>query len=527
VGQLYQNIYDNPSRVVTGVVTIYPDDVQILCDSSAAAITINLLEIPAFKWNVNYKLYIADYTNTASTNNITINAGAGQTINGGSSIVIDSNGGACVIQVGSNTTYIATFYPLPVASPLGISDSLGPVTTSTTKITFTNALVTQTSATEVNVTTTGGVSAITALSPLTGGTITTSGNIGITQASGSANGYLSSSDFTAFNNKVDSVGVTAPITDSGTSTAPIIGIPAASGSVNGYLSSSDFTAFSNKVDSVGGTYPLSSSGGTTPSISIDDTGWVDCDGFAHQALDFYKPQYRIYGKQIFFRGIAIVPLASNLAGTTFVPMTWGSVVTKYYNSDPYPHTFVGTSGAVNGMSIIGQEAKFNLGGNIIPSGVIASRTITPLFTPIIIGKRPVAPSTGSTNTVMVMTAPFQMLFGKGSLSELSLYPLRSIENNGFQTNGGNLLTNSFGTSNIRQIAAVVKNGQFMANYTSMNGGAATSSAVTAVSFPQDYDIYLDPTTSTNPTFLFDLDSSKVNEIGGWQIPLDGLSTFID
>jgi hypothetical protein len=67
----------------------------------------------------------------------------------------------------------------------------------------------------------------------------------------------------------------------------------------------------------------------------------------------------------------------------------------------------------------------------------------------------------------------------------------------------------------------------MANYTSMNGGAATSSAVTAVSFPQDYDIYLDPTTSTNPTFLFDLDSSKANEIGGWQIPLDGLSTFID
>jgi hypothetical protein len=181
------------------------------------------------------------------------------------------------------------------------------------------------------------------------------------------------------------------------------------------------------------------------------------------------------------------------------------------------------------MSIIpsAQEAKFNLGGNIIPSGVIASRTITPLFTPIIIGKRPVAPSTGSTNTVMVMTAPFQMLFGKGSLSELSLYPLRAIENNGFQANGGNFLTNSFGTSNIRQIAAVVKNGQFMANYTSMNGGAATSSAVTAVSFPQDYDIYLDPTTSTNPTFLFDLDSSKANEIGGWQIPLDGLSTFID
>ena len=47
----------------------------------------------------------------------------------------------------------------------------------------------------------GTVSSVTADAPLTGGTITTTGNIGITQATGGTDGYLSSADWTTFNNK--------------------------------------------------------------------------------------------------------------------------------------------------------------------------------------------------------------------------------------------------------------------------------------------------------------------------------------
>lgn len=49
--------------------------------------------------------------------------------------------------------------------------------------------------------TSGTVTSVTATSPLTGGTITNTGSIGITQASGSADGYLYSADWTTFNNK--------------------------------------------------------------------------------------------------------------------------------------------------------------------------------------------------------------------------------------------------------------------------------------------------------------------------------------
>ena len=47
----------------------------------------------------------------------------------------------------------------------------------------------------------GTVESITAVSPLTGGTITTTGSIGINQASGSASGFLSSTDWNTFNSK--------------------------------------------------------------------------------------------------------------------------------------------------------------------------------------------------------------------------------------------------------------------------------------------------------------------------------------
>jgi hypothetical protein len=95
--------------------------------------------------------------------------------------------------------------------------------------------------------------------------------ISISQASGSTDGYLSSTDWTTFNNKgsgtVTSVSATSPITSTGGAT-PTIAMPAATGSVNGYLTSTDWTTFNSKgagtVTSVGGT-------GTVNGISLSGT----------------------------------------------------------------------------------------------------------------------------------------------------------------------------------------------------------------------------------------------------------------
>jgi hypothetical protein len=102
--------------------------------------------------------------------------------------------------------------------------------------------------------------------------------ISMPAATGSVNGYLTSTDWTTFNSKqaagtyVTSVAATSPVTSSG-GTTPTIAMPAATTSVSGYLTSTDWTTFNNKgsgsVTSVGGT-------GTVNGITL--TGTVTTSG---------------------------------------------------------------------------------------------------------------------------------------------------------------------------------------------------------------------------------------------------------
>ena len=121
----------------------------------------------------------------------------------------------------------------------------------------------------------GTVTSIATSAPITGGTITSSGTISITQATTSTDGYLSSTDWNTFNNKtsntgtVTSVGGTtgtagadfnisnSPITTSGNL---VFNLPVASATNTGKLSSTDWNTFNNKGD------------GTVTSVAITETG---------------------------------------------------------------------------------------------------------------------------------------------------------------------------------------------------------------------------------------------------------------
>ena len=80
----------------------------------------------------------------------------------------------------------------------------------------------------------GTVTSVATTAPITGGTITTSGTIGITQATGSTDGYLSSANWNTFNNKQNAITLTT--TGSGGS-ATLVGstlnIPQYAGSGSG------------------------------------------------------------------------------------------------------------------------------------------------------------------------------------------------------------------------------------------------------------------------------------------------------
>lgn len=105
---LFSTKYPNQERSVSGTYTVDNEDSILLCNTSTAAVTINLASIVANNWNTVYKLYIIDNNSLAGTNNITITAPAGFTINNTTSVIINVNGGSCIVSINSNTKYTCT-----------------------------------------------------------------------------------------------------------------------------------------------------------------------------------------------------------------------------------------------------------------------------------------------------------------------------------------------------------------------------------------------------------------------------------
>lgn len=106
---LEQTKYPNNIRQVSGTPIIFNNDVILECLTNIGVVKITLLGIPDNFWNTTYKLYVVDYDGNASVNNILIDAGFGQTINGASSITINQNSGSVIIRIVDNKTYLATY----------------------------------------------------------------------------------------------------------------------------------------------------------------------------------------------------------------------------------------------------------------------------------------------------------------------------------------------------------------------------------------------------------------------------------
>ena len=133
----------------------------------------------------------------------------------------------------------------------------------------------------------GTVTSVATSAPLTGGPITSTGTISITQSSALADGYLSSTDWTTFSGKQDALtfgdlteATSSILTITGGANAVIgagtsIAVSQATGSTNGYLSSTDWTTFNGKQDALTFTSPLVNTSGT---VTINQSGTAS-DGY--------------------------------------------------------------------------------------------------------------------------------------------------------------------------------------------------------------------------------------------------------
>lgn len=155
--------------------------------------------------------------------------------------------------VGGGTTY--TFVGV---APVTVTDLAGTVTVSMTQadattdgwLSFTdwNTFNSKQSAlTFGNLT--EATSSVLTISGGTGAVIGSGTTIQVTQAGAATSGYLSSTDWNTFNNKVSSVGASAPLSSSG-GTTPSISISQASALTDGYLSSTDWSTFNSKQNAL-------------------------------------------------------------------------------------------------------------------------------------------------------------------------------------------------------------------------------------------------------------------------------------
>jgi hypothetical protein len=205
--------------------------------------------------------------------------------------------------------------------------------------------------------TTGTVTSVTGTSPVVSSGGATPA-ISMPAATGSVNGYLTSTDWTTFNSKqpagtyVTSVGATSPVTSSG-GTTPTIAMPAATTSVSGYLTSTDWTTFNNKgsgtVTSVSGTTGrITSTGGTTPVIDL--ASGVATAGTTGSSTLIPVVTIDTYGR------VTSITTAANPQGTV---------------------TSVSGTGTVNGISLSGtvtSSGNLTLGGTL--SGVDLATQVT-------------------------------------------------------------------------------------------------------------------------------------------------------
>ncbi|MBU0646885.1 hypothetical protein KJ809_00475, partial [Patescibacteria group bacterium] len=112
-------------------------------------------------------------------------------------------------------------------------------------------------------------SAVSVTTPLSYNSST--GAFSIAPASTSANGYLSSTDWTTFNNKESVLTFSGPLSRS----VNTISMPSATGSVNGYLVSTDWTTFNNKQNGSTNLTSIASIATTTGNLIIaNGTGWT-------------------------------------------------------------------------------------------------------------------------------------------------------------------------------------------------------------------------------------------------------------
>lgn len=239
--------------------------------------------------------------------------------------------------------------------------------------------------------------------------------ISMAAATASVNGYLTSTDWSTFNNKgsgtVTSVSATSPVTSSGGAT-PNIAMPAATTSISGYLTSTDWTTFNNKSNTNGTVTSVSASVPTGLSISgspITTSGTLAITYTAGYAIPTTASQTNwdtAYTERLQWNGGSTSLVAAT--GRTSLGLVIGTDVLAPNGSAAALTSFptlnqntTGTAGNVTGIVAI---ANGGTGATTLAGASIATYTGTETLTNKRIDPRVTSAASASSLTPSVATA---------------------------------------------------------------------------------------------------------------------------
>ena len=199
----------------------------------------------------------------------------------------------------------------------------------------------------------------------TSGVFTFTSAAAMIKADGTHDGYLSSTDWTTFNNKSNTNGTVTNVTGTGVisvatgTTTPSISISQAGASTSGYLSSTDWTTFNNKSNT-NGTVTSISGTGTVSGLTL--TGTVTSSG------------------SLTLGGTLSLTSSNVTTALGFTP--YNSTNPAGYTSNTGTVTSVGGTGTVSGLTLTGTvttTGNLTLGGTL---SLTSSQVTTALgFTP--------------------------------------------------------------------------------------------------------------------------------------------------
>jgi len=254
------------------------------------------------------------------------------------------------------------------------------------------------------------------------------------------------------------------------------------------------------------------------TANIQDTGWVDLDGFAwygtYNIANKKVPQCRRMGNAIHFRGTVMVPLQDPLNG--FQPLIW-----DYNGSAPLTDTyFLNTTVApsVSGPGSVvlnpGGSITFNQGLSVIPTSIVDSGTnldnnyalnytLSYRYMPISL-----APIYSGMLTTLVK--PY-ILSNKTLMFQL-------IKDN--EASAGGSVGNPYSTSLANNLISHVRSGEYVPQYASATSIMNSSPASGPQAVTLDYAATL--------TYPFTCDASDETNLGGFGwVELDGLIAYLD